>query len=71
MDEINPPLPQDKPALAAYNLKDCELVPRIFAKTGTAERSCCERARHRPAGGPERRLGCRVQPSATCRACTG
>ena len=25
--------PKDKPALARYNLKDCELVTRIFAKT--------------------------------------
>jgi len=24
---------EDKPALARYNLKDCELVTRIFAKT--------------------------------------
>ncbi len=35
MDEINQRFAHDKPALARYNLKDCELVTRIFAK-----RSC-------------------------------
>jgi len=33
MDEINRMFAQDKPALARYNLKDCELVTRIFAHT--------------------------------------
>ncbi|PFG23307.1 DNA polymerase-2 [Pseudomonas lurida] len=33
MDEINSMFAEDKPALARYNLKDCELVTRIFAKT--------------------------------------
>lgn len=33
MDEIQRRFEQDKPALAKYNLKDCELVTRIFAKT--------------------------------------
>jgi DNA polymerase-2 len=33
MDEIQRRFEQDKPALAHYNLKDCELVTRIFAKT--------------------------------------
>lgn len=33
MDEINRKFAEDKPALAKYNLKDCELVTRIFAKT--------------------------------------
>ena len=33
MDEINLMFAEDKPALARYNLKDCELVTRIFAKT--------------------------------------
>lgn len=33
MDEINQRFAQDKLALARYNLKDCELVTRIFAKT--------------------------------------
>lgn len=33
MDEINQRFAHDKPALARYNLKDCELVTRIFAKT--------------------------------------
>ncbi|MES2757123.1 MAG: DNA polymerase II [Pseudomonadota bacterium] len=33
MDEINRRFAEDKPALAKYNLKDCELVTRIFAKT--------------------------------------
>jgi DNA polymerase-2 len=33
MDEIQRRFEQDKPALARYNLKDCELVTRIFAKT--------------------------------------
>jgi DNA polymerase II len=33
MDEINRMFAHDKPALARYNLKDCELVTRIFAKT--------------------------------------
>lgn len=32
MDEINRMFADDKPALARYNLKDCELVTRIFAK---------------------------------------
>jgi len=34
MDEIDRMFREDKPALARYNLKDCELVTRIFAKTG-------------------------------------
>lgn len=34
MDEINRMFAEDKPALARYNIKDCELVTRIFAKTG-------------------------------------
>jgi len=33
MDEINRMFAQDKPALARYNLQDCELVTRIFDKT--------------------------------------
>ena len=33
MAEIDRRFAEDKPALAAYNLKDCELVTRIFAKT--------------------------------------
>ena len=33
MDEINRMFAHDKPALARYNLKDCELVTRIFEKT--------------------------------------
>ncbi|UVL44429.1 DNA polymerase II [Pseudomonas moraviensis] len=33
MDEINRMFAEDKPALAKYNLKDCELVTRIFTKT--------------------------------------
>lgn len=33
MDEINRMFAEDKPSLARYNLKDCELVTRIFAKT--------------------------------------
>jgi len=33
MDEINRMFREDKPALAWYNLKDCELVTRIFEKT--------------------------------------
>ncbi|WAH56056.1 DNA polymerase II [Pseudomonas silvicola] len=33
MDEINRLFAEDKPALARYNLKDCELVLRIFDKT--------------------------------------
>ncbi|WP_339469022.1 DNA polymerase II [Pseudomonas sp. EL_65y_Pfl1_R83] len=33
MDEINRMFAEDKPALARYNLKDCELVTRIFKKT--------------------------------------
>jgi DNA polymerase-2 len=33
MAEIERRLVEDKPALARYNLKDCELVTRIFAKT--------------------------------------
>jgi DNA polymerase-2 len=33
MAEIDRRFAQDKPALARYNLKDCELVTRIFART--------------------------------------
>lgn len=33
MDEIQRRFDEDKPELAKYNLKDCELVMRIFAKT--------------------------------------
>jgi DNA polymerase-2 len=33
MDEIQRRFDKDKPALARYNLKDCELVTRIFAQT--------------------------------------
>ncbi|BDH47147.1 DNA polymerase [Salmonella enterica subsp. enterica serovar Choleraesuis] len=33
MDEIERRFAQDKPALATYNLKDCELVTRIFQHT--------------------------------------
>jgi DNA polymerase-2 len=33
MQEIQRRFDEDKPALARYNLKDCELVTRIFAKT--------------------------------------
>ena len=33
MDEINRMFAEDKPALAFYNLKDCELVTRIFEET--------------------------------------
>ena len=33
MDEINRMFAEDKPALATYNLKDCDVVTRIFAKT--------------------------------------
>ncbi|RDB42042.1 DNA polymerase II [Halomonas sp. DQ26W] len=33
MDEINCMFAEDKPRLARYNLKDCELVTRIFAET--------------------------------------
>jgi DNA polymerase-2 len=32
--EIERRFAEDKPALARYNIKDCELVTRIFAKTG-------------------------------------
>ncbi|MEE3661033.1 DNA polymerase II [Brenneria sp. g21c3] len=34
MDEIDRRFAEDKPALARYNLKDCELVTRIFDQTG-------------------------------------
>ncbi|EKT4523197.1 DNA polymerase II [Pseudomonas putida] len=37
MDEINRMFAEDKPALARYNLKDCELVTRIFAHTKLLE----------------------------------
>ncbi|MDN2487597.1 DNA polymerase II [Kosakonia sacchari] len=33
MDEIDRRFAEDKPSLATYNLKDCELVTRIFHKT--------------------------------------
>ena len=34
MDEIDRRFHEDKPALAIYNLQDCELVTRIFHKNG-------------------------------------
>lgn len=37
MDSINRMFATDKPALARYNLKDCELVTRIFATTQLTE----------------------------------
>jgi DNA polymerase II len=37
MDEIERRFHEDKPALARYNLRDCELVTRIFAKTSLVE----------------------------------
>jgi DNA polymerase-2 len=37
MDAINRMFAEDKPALARYNIKDCELVTRIFAKTQLIE----------------------------------
>lgn len=37
MDEIDRMFAADRAALAAYNLKDCELVTRIFAKTAILE----------------------------------
>ena len=37
MAEIDRRFAEDKPALATYNLKDCELVTRIFAKTELLE----------------------------------
>lgn len=37
MDEINRMFAEEKPALARYNLKDCELVTRIFAHTKLLE----------------------------------
>ncbi|WP_394779756.1 DNA polymerase II [Undibacterium sp.] len=37
MEEIERRFHEDKPALARYNLKDCELVTRIFAKAGLLE----------------------------------
>ncbi|MCV9878369.1 DNA polymerase II [Brenneria izbisi] len=33
MDEIDRRFAEDKPALARYNLQDCQLVTRLFAKT--------------------------------------
>lgn len=37
LDDILRMFAEDKPALARYNLKDCELVTRIFAKTELLE----------------------------------
>jgi len=37
MAEIERRFVEDKPALAAYNIKDCELVTRIFEKAGLLE----------------------------------
>jgi DNA polymerase-2 len=37
MEEIEQRFRHDKPALARYNLRDCELVTRIFAKTNLME----------------------------------
>ena len=37
MDEINRRFAEDKPALARYNLRDCELVTRIFSHTRLLE----------------------------------
>ncbi len=47
MDEINRMFAEDKPALARYNLKDCELVTRIFAKTELLTFPARTRQRHR------------------------
>jgi DNA polymerase-2 len=41
MAEIDRRFAEDKPALARYNLKDCELVTRIFAKTELLTSSTC------------------------------
>ncbi len=70
MDEIDRRFAEDKPALATYNLKDCELVTRIFQQTAICSSSCW----NAPPSPAWRRTAAaaRWRPSATstCRACT-
>ncbi len=57
MDEIDRRFAEDKPALATYNLKDCELVTQIFHKTEIMP-FLLERATvNGLLGGPTRRFG--------------
>ena len=63
MDEINRMFAEDKPALARYNLKDCELVTAIFAKTELLT-FLLERAS--VTGLPVDRMAARWRRSPTC-----
>lgn len=63
MDEIDRHFAQDKPALATYNLKDCELVTRIFHKTEIMPFFAGTRDDQRPAGRSPRRFGRRIRAS--------
>ena len=62
MDEIERRFHEDKPALAIYNLQDCELVTRIFHKTEIMP-FCSNERRSTVCRRPPRRLGRRLQPS--------
>ncbi|GAB7209604.1 hypothetical protein OS31_11090 [Dickeya oryzae] len=57
LEEIEQRFQQDKPALARYNLKDCELVTRIFEKTHLIAFFTGAGERHRVGGRPQRRFG--------------
>ncbi len=63
MDEIDRRFHEDKPALAIYNLQDCELVTRIFHKNGDHAVFARTGDGQRSARRPPRRLGRRLQPS--------
>ena len=63
MDEIDRRFHEDKPALAIYNLQDCELVTRIFHKTEIMPFFARTGDGQRSARRPPRRLGRRLQPS--------
>ncbi len=71
MDEIDRRFAEDKPALATYNLKDCELVTRIFHKTEIMPLPAGARHGQRPCRSTG--TAARLPPSATSifRACTG
>ncbi|SUB18463.1 DNA polymerase II [Pantoea agglomerans] len=57
MEEINWRFANDKPALARYNLKDCELVTRIFHKTAIMPFLLETRGGQWTGGGSPRRFG--------------
>ena len=70
MDAIDRMFAEDKPALARYNLKDCELVTRIFDKTELLT-FLLERATMTGLAADRSGARWRPSPTSTCRACTG